>query len=458
MRSITSLFNKKRERSTRPGSLQDKERSDPNKRIKQSIWLYFFLLIFEGALRKWVFPEFSSVLLIIRDPVAILIMILCVHKGIFKINTYVAATWAIAFLSLSLTLTLGHRNLPVALYGLRIFLIQFPIIFVIGRVFDRDDVMKMGRVLLWISIPMTILMIVQFYSSQSDWVNRGLAGSAEGAGYRGAMGYFRPPGTFSFISGLAQFYGLVAAFVFYFWLEGAGYCNRWLLLVVSGCVLMSIPFSISRTVFYSIAISLCFAAAAAARKPRYLSRLIAATAAAALLSIVLVNFEFVQTGVEAFTDRFEFATESEGGAQGTFADRFLGGMVGAVLASNSIPTWGYGLGMGTNAGAMMLSGNIDFLISEGEWGRLIGEMGLLLGLGAILVRVFLGIELLLRSIRAIGKKNCLPWMLLSFGFLTILQGQWAQPTSLGFAILTAGLVLAAFKVLKRPLIPTRAAF
>ena len=113
--------------------------------------------------------------------------------------------------------------------------------------------------------------------------------------------------------------------------------------------------------------------------------------------------------------------------------------------------------MGTNAGAMMLSGNIDFLISEGEWGRLIGEMGLLLGLGAILVRVTLGLQLFVKSIRAIGSNNSLPWMLLSFAFLSILQGQWAQPTSLGFAILSGGLVLASLKVRKRPIIEPRPA-
>ena len=79
------------------------------------------------------------------------------------------------------------------------------------------------------------------------------------------------------------------------------------------------------------------------------------------LSIVFVNFEFVQTGVEALTERFEMATESEGGAQGTFIDRFLGGMVDAVRYSDSVPTWGYGLGLGTNAGAMLVSGRTDFL-------------------------------------------------------------------------------------------------
>ena len=40
-------------------------------RIKTLIWIYFWLLIFEGALRKWFLPSLSSPLLLVRDPVAL---------------------------------------------------------------------------------------------------------------------------------------------------------------------------------------------------------------------------------------------------------------------------------------------------------------------------------------------------------------------------------------------------
>jgi hypothetical protein len=35
--------------------------------------------------------------------------------------------------------------------------------------------------------------------------------------------------------------------------------------------------------------------------------------------------------------------------------------------------------MGTNAGAKILTGSTNFLVSEGEWGRVTGERGILLG-------------------------------------------------------------------------------
>ena len=43
--------------------------------LKKLFWLYFLLLIFEGALRKWILPQFSAPLLLVRDPVALWIII-----------------------------------------------------------------------------------------------------------------------------------------------------------------------------------------------------------------------------------------------------------------------------------------------------------------------------------------------------------------------------------------------
>ena len=101
------------------------------------------------------------------------------------------------------------------------------------------------------------------------------------------------------------------------------------------------------------------------------------------------------------------------------------------------------MGLGTNVGSQLLSGKTVFLISEGEWGRLIGEMGPLLGILAIFIRLALTAKLGIISFKKLNSGNLLPWMLLSFGALIIPQGQWAQPTNLGFSVLSGGLIIAA---------------
>jgi hypothetical protein len=429
-------------------SLLPKSEISQHQLIKRGIWAYFILLIVEGALRKWFLPGLSAPLLIVRDPVAFLLLFKAAKDGIIRPNIYMSSAILIGIAGLFTAIFLGHGNLAVALFGARILLIHFPLIFVIGTVFNREDVIKMGKTLVWISIPMALLIAIQFYSPQSAWVNRGIGGNTDGAGFSGALGFLRPPGTFSFTNGNALFFSFAGGFIIYFWLTPNN-INRIVLFAATLSLLAAIPLSISRALFFSLAISLAFAFLAILRNPRLMSRVLVFAMFAFASFMILVNTGFFNTSVEAFMSRFENANEAEGGVSGVIGGRFLGGMLTGLSSSHQTPLWGYGLGMGTNAGAMMLTGNnSQFLISEEEWGRLIGELGPLLGILIILIRLALCVKMAFASYRRIAAGDLLPWMLLSFGIINIPQGQWAQPTSLGFSTLVAGLIIAAFNTQK----------
>ena len=412
------------------------------KRLKFAIWAYMLLVIFEGGLRKWFLPSLSDALLVARDPLAIYVLLVSRARGYLSFNPY--SFWMIitgVFATITAIL-LGHGNLFVALYGARILLIHFPFMFLIGSVFTIEDVIKFGKVMLWISVPMTVLIILQFYSPQSAWVNRGVGGDVSGAGFSGALGYFRPPGTFSFTNGNSLFYGLIAAYVFYFWFNSF-LVNKIVLVTATVCLLLSIPFSISRTLLFEVAASVAFMIVALWNKPYYLRRILGGIAIVAIAYMFLSGRSFFATGTEVFNARFESANETEGGLSGVFMDRFLGGLIGAIQQAPDLPFFGYGIGMGTNAGSTLLTGGRHFLISEGEWGRVIGELGLLMGFIVVFIRIHFSLFTSLKAIKQLRANNPLPWMLLSFGFLQILQGQWAQPTSLGFSTMAGGLILAA---------------
>ena len=413
-----------------------------NEPLKAAVWLYFILLIFEGALRKWVMPALSNPLLIIRDPIAIWIFIMARQKGYLKFNAL--SFWMIlaGFLSIITAVTVGHGNFYVALFGARIYMLQFPLIFAIGRIFDHEDVIKMGKALLWISLPMTLLIGVQFYSPQSAFVNIGVGGDTAGAGFSGALGYFRPPGTFSFTTGVAFFYGLAAAYIFYFWLHVAT-INRVLLIASTACLLMAIPLSISRALFFQVLISVVFSAIASWRNPKYIWKILSAGAVMIILYQLIRNRSFFATSTEAFNARFEGANESEGGLQGVFLDRFLGGLIGAIQNAPDLPFFGYGIGMGTNVGSNLLTGQSTFLIAEQEWGRVIGEEGLLFGFIIILVRIATAIKITRNAMKYLRSTDALSWMIVGFCFVNVLQAQWGQPTALGFSVLSAGLAVAS---------------
>jgi len=412
--------------------------------LKKGVWVYFFLLLFEGALRKWVLPSLAGPLLIVRDPVALWILYMAWQKGFLPKTIYLYGMVTLGLLGIVTAMLFGHGNLAVAIYGARIIVLHFPLIFAIGRIFDKEDVLEMGRVLLLIAIPMGILIGMQFYSPQSAWVNRSVAGGDGGAGFSGAAGFFRPPATFSFTTGTTLFFEFAACYVIYFWLHPKS-INIFILIGSSIAVLASIPFSISRALFFTIVVIAFFAVLATLRDRKYLGKIITASFIVVIGVLILSQLSTFQTAIDAFMLRFTSANKSEGGLEGTLGDRYLGGFVFALSKANEQPFFGYGIGMGTNVGSKILTGGTTFLISELEWGRLMGEMGALMGLGVIFLRLGLCWKLAVNSYRKLNAGDMLPWMILSLGLLNIPQGQWAQPTNLGFGVLLGGLIVASMR-------------
>jgi hypothetical protein len=66
-----------------------------------------------------------------------------------------------------------------------------------------------------------------------------------------------------------------------------------------------------------------------------------------------------------------------------------------------------------------------------------------MGLAIIFTRLSLSFKLAKASFIKLNQGDLLPWMLLSFALVNLPQGQWAQPTSLGFGIMIAGLLFAS---------------
>lgn len=421
---------------------------EPYDLYRKVIWIYLFLLIFEGALRKWFLPSLATPLLIIRDPIAIWLTIVGWQKGWLN-NVYVRAMMIVSTLSFFLTLVVGHHNLFVALFGWRIYFFHFPMIFVMGKVLSRTDLLKMGQFLLWLSIPMTVLIVIQFYSPPTAWVNLGVGGEGT-AGFGGAMGYMRPPGTFSFTSGYVAFQGIVGCLLFYYLvmndtLPDAYRFSTWVLVLLAICYLLTIPMSISRTHFFQTSVFLTFLGAAAVRKAKLKSRFLKFMAIA-LMSVIVLSFTGIaDMGIEAFTARFEGANKVEGGMEGVVGNRYFGGLWRGLMGFD-IPVFGYGLGLGTNVGAHLMGGNMYSFGFNGEveWGRIVGECGLIIGWVIIGVRLFLSLKLWRLAYRLLIKKyDLLPWMLSAGMMLTVPQGQWSIPTNLGFCIFLGGFTLAA---------------
>jgi hypothetical protein len=410
--------------------------------IKRLIWLYFWLLLVEGALRRWVLPGLAGPLLLIREPVAMAILLIASTTGWLRISGALLAGLACGLLSLLLTFAFGHRNVSVAAFGLRIFVLHFPLLFVLRDVFDLRDVNKMTRAVCWVGLPMTALIAAQFFLPQTHWVNLGVGGEGT-AGFSGSGERFRPPGTFSFTSGLTQFYSLYAAVIAVLAFHSQWSKSWWWRAGVI-CLVFSIPLTISRSVLFSVIITGLIFVISGVSNSKLAGRFAGAAVALLVLGIAASFIPAFEQAMEAFSARWESANEAEGGVvEGVFIDRFLGGAWTSLTGANQVPLAGMGLGMGTNAGAALLTGEKVFLISEGEWGRVIGEMGPILGIFFIGVRVILAGAMISGGIRRWRSGDPTALLLSSVTALWVAQGSWGQPTALGFAVIGGGLCLAA---------------
>ncbi len=423
-------------------------------RIRQLLWLYFWLLIFDGALRKWILPGLSNPLLLVREPVALLAL----WWGFPLLNhprwrPWLSPLLAIGLAAFVLASTVGHGDIPTAAFGARVLVLQLPLIFLYASVFDRSDVIRFAWALAWLSLPMTILLVAQSNLPSTHFLNVA-PGGVDSAVFSGALDRFRPPGLFSFINGVSIFYSLVASAVFLLF-YGANLLKleRLICLLVVIALVVALPVSISRSLlggYLQVVVATIAALLLSRGSP---TRLISGLLALVLAVGIATNIPAFQDTSEAFVERWNVAAAASensnaddaalGGGFGVFQDRVLSVFTDPLSNLENISLVGYGIGAGSNVGAQRISGQLIFLVGEGGIESILGEMGLLLGLTFVVWKLALGFWILKRALQAAQLGNVFPLILSGSSFLQLISGQLGQPTSLGFIVFSTGLTLAA---------------
>ena len=421
--------------------------------IKILIWLYLLLLVFEGALRKWVLPSLAEPLLVVRDPVVIGIYICALVAGVFPRNGFIAALGVFAALSALFSVVAGQSNLFVMLYGLRIDFLHVPLIWVMGRVLDRRDVERLALGVLALAILMSLLMVKQFRSPVDAWINRGV-GTDDNLQMYGADGRIRPPGFFAFITGPMSFFPLAAACFFYFVTKpAAGRRLQWLFVLAGGAAIaMAMPVSISRgtmitTGLVGVAFVGClfFSGLSAGGFLRF-------GAVTVILCLALWFLPVFHEARDAFMERWDTAAQqSAGDAWGSLTERVASGFTAPLATADRAPFFGYGIGVGSNVGARLLGGRMGFILGENEWMRTIQELGPLLGIAFIGFRCVLALVMFVHAWRALRRgRDTLPMLIWVAAAPLIVLQQWGPPTMLGFAVFGGGLLMASLNVSALP--------
>ena len=410
--------------------------------LKKLFWAYFLLLIFEGALRKWVFPPLSAPLLLVRDPIGILIIYEAYRTGKWP-ERWSAITGILATFLLGLCilqLISGDNPWFAGLYGLRSYLLPFPVAFVMGENLDAEDLHKFGVVILWLVLPLTLLEIAQYLSPSGSFLNRGAYEGAEQIGYEGAR--VRASATFSFVTGPMAFTPLAAAFILYGFVKEK-FAEKWLLWAAAFALLLSIPIIGSRTIVFELAaVVICAGIAGLCGVSQFFQQL--------RIAIPLLIVSFLVSLLPIFSEasnslhkRFLQASTGEGGVTQAIESRTFGALLSTIEQADYLSNpVGYGMGRGAAAISKLMQGS-EFPAGEGEIGRLMFEFGSFPGLFFILFRFALAIVIVMSAVARAREQEPLALLLVPLLFTSLTLSVFEQPTEQGFMVIALAFSLAA---------------
>jgi hypothetical protein len=419
-------------------------------RLKVLIWIYLLLLIFEGAVRKWI-PPLSTPFLLIRDPVALLIWFSGARLrlgdqrawGCFYIFAWIVTT-------LGLLQIIGDSISPlIILYGWRSYVLHIPVIIVLAGVLDMEDLRKIGKWVLLISIPMTLLMCAQYLSPPESFLNRGASGV--GGQISGALGHIRPAGTFSFISGPISFVPLVAAFCLWGMTDKRLF-PKWLVYSAAIATVAVVPVSISRTIAIDVGAIIAttvigvIVRSGVALKPERLPQIALSIMFILVALIGVAQIPLVQDATNTFTTRWTQAQQGTGN-NSVIEERGLSLFTEAFAPVTQVSALGTGIGSGS-AVAAALTGGSEFEYGENALAREVFELGSWLGPLFLLMRFGLAAFFVVAAFRALYRGMMLPWLLIVPTTVTLALGSLDQATVQGFFMVLIGISIAALRVTK----------
>lgn len=423
-------------------------RERARRRLVMLVFLVYWLLILEGILRKWILPEYSKELFFIRDPFVLLIYVVAFRNGMWpKLRgLFLAAVMLgllVGVLVIAQLLVTHHTTALLGAYGWRAYFLYIPLAFIIREQFKQEDITRLIRHTLVLSIPIAVLVTIQFYSPSTSWINA--------QAFSGIMGRIRPAGTFSSAVGQWMFGASLVAFLITIWISRAKEwpVGRPLLYLATAAAFVCLGVSISRGMIVQSAIVVLSAIFAglimrggASTMRAWVFPLILSIVGIALFPILLPE------AYEANAARWGAAYVSESrGFQLGFVGRALHNFFLFLSFIPPTPIIGWGMGLGGNAGHMATDVILPAL-AEDDWSRQIVDIGPVFGLLYIAFRVSFFIILGLRSVSATRRSGqALPIVLFGFIGITLLFGQiTGHGTAHGYVWIFVGLLMASINL------------
>lgn len=377
---------------------------------QRALFAVFVLMVFEGALRKWVFPSAQAQIYLLKDVILLAVYIGFLADG--RKRRFATAGVSSIKITFVIALIFGimevfNPNSPsilVGLMGLKVYFLYVPIAFILPYAFNSPEhFFTLIRRYLLLAIPVAVLGFVQVTagpdSSLSTYVARSDT-AAMGTVFGSEQELVRTSGTFSYISGYTAFLTFIA-----FVALGCNFAygwrvkNNWVPIVTLTLVVGAMFTTGSRAPVYGLIGALpiigCFAVTAGVLSSKILVRfcLLIPVIALVALSISSRAFEgFMQRATEASTD--------------SVGDRAFSPIYETMYAISNAPIFGIGIGT-THPSAVAIMG-VDWpwwlgdLLVEVEVARVSVETGIL---GLILIVALRGLVVICALYQAMAFKQ-----------------------------------------------------
>jgi len=414
------------------------------KRIVSYVFLFYWLLIFEGALRKWAFPQYHQIIFFIRDPIVLLIYFTAWRNNFIPKDKLLIVATIISLIYIplifiqSVVLKINYLTL---IYGWRVYFFYIPLAFIIKESFKLEDIHKFIKQSLIVAIPLSALIYIQYISPRDSFIN---SGYSEGLAFVVAGTTVRTTGTFSFTAGQTFFASSLMAMLAYAWLYRKQYNLMSMpLLLIATCTSMThLLLSGSRTAFFmtgliivSSFIGLMFTKST---KMKFNGSILI------ILLILIGAILFIgpfSDSLDKLNQRFENAENSEGSA----ILRAIAPLIIFLRHVLTAPVLGFGVGFGTGGGSQLATGKASLVLAEDEWSRIILESGPGFGLAFIIYRGVLTSFIFMQSLQSARRdNNILPMIFFGFIGYHLFNGQITHiGTLLGYNWLFVGLIMAA---------------
>ncbi|PEN12615.1 hypothetical protein CRI94_13955 [Longibacter salinarum] len=354
--------------------------------------LFSVLIILQGALRKWWLPGLSTPLYVAKDVALIGAVVLFGTWSDFRLPTPIKRTvlpsvWGLfAIVVIAQAFNFNFPTVIGSAVGVRSYLL-YSLLLVLMPV-AMEHVRRPERwiiaIALCIIVPVLLLGMYQYNQPLDAWINQYVRDDQELAAVAGRP---RITGTFSYVGGMGAFLTFSLFFGLATTLAGLLHKHRWYKWVgvaVLGLAIVVAPMNGSRSVVLGALVPLPFVLYALFKDRRGRAAVVGLSILVLLAGYAIGQSTWASEGWINLEERATTASDRDTRITSMLTDPAKKLSVGGLF--------GYGTGAThQGAGALAPGGRIDIpgVYYEGEFGRVIVELGIVGGLLYLFLKVIL---------------------------------------------------------------------